>query len=132
MSITRFNETVAYFEYDKEKERKYVDLKDLFKENGKDHVYRILGLYVNEYKFGEQGSAVLDDVQVNLPKHLVPVIKEIREDEKLVQDINDCKVGFSIYEYQPKNYPNMLAYSIRWEEIEVEDFTEVEGEELPF
>lgn len=131
MSITKFNETVAYFEYDKEKERKYVDLKDLYNENGKDHVYKVLGLYVNEGKFGEQGSTVLEDIQVNLPKHLVPVIEEIRADEKLVNDINDGKVGFNIYEYKPRNY-NTIAYSIRWVDIEVEDFTEVEGEPMPF
>ena len=130
-SITNFNETIAYFTYDKEKKREYVKLEDLFKENGKEEVYKVLGLYINESKFGEQGSAVLDDVQVNLPKHLVPVIKEIRSNEKLVDDINAGKVGFEIYEYIPKNY-NMTAYAIRWVDIEVEDFTEVTDETIPF
>src|SRR5690606_7774567 len=83
MSITRFNKSIAYFTYDREKTRPYTNLETLDKENGKDKVYKVLGLYINEGKFGEQGSAVLDDVQVNLPKHLVPVIKEIRSDEEL-------------------------------------------------
>lgn len=117
MSITRFNEPIAYFTYDKEKTRKYVNLEDLYKKYGKDKVYKVLGLYVNEGMYGEQGTAVLDDVQVNLPKHLVPVIKEIRADEELVYDINEGKVGFKIYPYKAKKY-NMIAYSIRWVELE--------------
>lgn len=131
MSITQFNETVAYFTYDKEKSREYTNLKDLFSKNGKDTVYEVLGLYINDSKFGEQGSAVLDDVQVNLPKHLTPVIKEIRGNEKLVEDINDGKVGFEIYQYIPRNY-DKKAYSIRWVDIEKDDFKEVDGEQIPF
>lgn len=131
MSITQFNETVAYFTYDKEKSREYTNLKDLFSKNGKDTVYKVLGLYINDSKFGEQGSAVLDDVQVNLPKHLTPVIKEIRGNEKLVEDINDGKVGFEIYQYIPRNY-DKKAYSIRWVDIEKDDFKEVDGEQIPF
>lgn len=72
------------------------------------------------------------DEQVNLPKHLNNVIKEIRSDEKLVSDINAGAVGFSIYEYIPRNYPDIKTYSIRWVDIETEDFTEVETDELPF
>lgn len=130
-NITQFNETVAYFTYDKEKKREYTNLKDLFSKNGKDTVYEVLGLYINDSKFGEQGSAVLDDVQVNLPKHLTPVIKEIRGNEKLVEDINDGLVGFEIYQYIPRNY-DKKAYSIRWVDIEKDDFKEVDGEQIPF
>ena len=132
MSTSRFNESIAYFTYDKEKSRPYTNLETLYKEHGKDKVYEILGLYINEGKFGEQGSAVLEDEQVNLPKHLVNVIKEIRSDEKLVSDINAGLVGFSIYEYIPKNYNNIKAYSIRWEDIELADFTEIDTDDIPF
>lgn len=132
MTISRFNESIAYFTYDKEKSRPYTNLETLYKEYGKGKVYKVLGLYINEGKFGEQGSAVLEDIQVNLPKHLVPIIKEIRSDEKLVSDINAGLVGFSIYGFIPKNYNNM-AYSIRWEEIEVEDYTyHIKDDSIPF
>lgn len=132
MSITRFNESIAYFTYDKEKSRPYTNLETLYKKHGKDKVYKVLGLYINEGKFGEQGSAVLEDEQVNLPKHLNNVVKEIRSDEKLISDINAGLVGFSIYEYIPKNYNNIKAYSIRWVDIEPEDFTEVDIDDVPF
>lgn len=124
MKITDFNESIVYFTYDKEKKREYHNLKDLYQENGSDKVYKVLGLYVNESKFGEQGSAVLDDIQVNLPKHLVPSIKEIRGNESLINDINEGRVGFQIYEYKPRNY-DKIAYSIRWVDIPVD-------EEIPF
>ncbi len=131
MSITRFNKSEAYFTYDREKSRPYTNLETLYKKYGKNKVYKVLGLYINEGKFGEQGSAVLEDVQVNLPKHLVPVIKEIRSDEKLVSDINAGKVGFKIYAYISKKY-NVKAYSIRWVDIEPADFTEVDTGVMPF
>ena len=132
MSITRFNKNGnnPYFIYDREKSRPYTNLETLYKKYGKDKVYKVLGLYVNEGKFGEQGTAVLDDVQVNLPKHLVPVIKEIRADEQLVLDINAGKVGFKIYPYISKKY-NVKAYSIRWVELKPDDFIETD-EEMPF
>lgn len=120
MSITRFNKSKAYFTYDKEKSRPYTDLETLYKEHGKDKVYKVLGLYINEGIFDEQGSAVLEDIQVNLPKHLVPVIKEIRSDEKLISDINEGLVGFKIYKYYTKKY-GREAYSIRWVDIGPED-----------
>ena len=131
MTITRFNAGNLYFVYDKEKSRPYTNLETLYKENGKDKVYKVLGLYINEGKFGEQGSAVLEDVQVNLPKHLVPVIKEIRSDENLVDDINQGLVGFKIYKYYTKKY-GREAYSINWVDIEPEDFTEVDDDDIPF
>lgn len=130
--ITDFNEVIAYFTYDKEKQRPYVNLKDLYKEYGKDKVYQVLGLYINDSKFGKQGSAVLDDVQVNIPKHMTEVIEQIRADEKIVDDINRGAVGFVIYEYQPRNY-DITAYSIRWVDIEVEDgFTPTSNDDIPF
>lgn len=131
MAITRFNKSGIYFTYDREKSRPYTVLETLYKEYGKDKVYKVLGLYINEGKFGEQGSAVLDDVQVDLPKHLVPVIKEIRSDEKLVDDINQGLVGFKIYKYYTKKY-GREAYSINWVDIEPEDFTEVDTDDIPF
>ena len=131
MSITRFNKNSnnPYFIYDREKSRPYTNLETLYKKYGKDKVYKVLGLYVNEGKFGEQGTAVLDDVQVNLPKHLVPVIKEIRADEQLVLDINAGKVGFKIYPYISKKY-NVKAYSIRWVELEPDD--DEDANDMPF
>lgn len=73
----------------------------------------------------------MEDFQVNLPRHLVPVIKEIRSDEKLVSDINAGLVGFKIYEYISKKF-NVKAYSIRWVDIEPADFTEVDTDNIPF
>ena len=131
MSITRFNENIVYFTYDKEKSRPYTNLETLYKKHGENKVYKVLGLYINEGKFGEQGSAVLEDEQVNLPKHLVPVIKEIRSDEKLVSDINAGLVGFKIYKYHTKKY-GVNAYSITWVDIEPDDFTDVDIDDMPF
>lgn len=116
MSILNYNKNVAYFDYDKEKERPYVKLEELYKENGSEYVYKVLGLYINSGKYGEQGTAVLDSVQVNLPMHLTETIRNIRENEDVVEDINKGKVGFKIYKYEPKKY-NTTSYSIVWVEL---------------
>lgn len=125
MSITKFNSGGAYFEYDKDKNRGYVSLRDLYESNDKNTEYKLLGLYINESKFGEQPSAVLEDVQANLPKHLVSTVKEIRGNQDLVDDINNGKVGFKIYEYEDKKF-GKKCYSINWIEFQPSD------EDIPF
>lgn len=115
MNITDFNKTVAFFDFDKDKERPYVKLENLF-ETDKDEVHKVLGLYINEGKFGEQASVVMDDVCVSLPLHYTDTVKQILESEKIVQDINEGKVGFTIYKYTSKNY-NTESYAITWVDL---------------
>ena len=134
MSITRFNKGVVKFTFKAGEDFKYRTLKELYKENGQDKVYKVKGLYINtKSKFGNAPVAVTDELYVNLPKHLLETIEDIRKDEKLVEDINNDLVGFTIYEYHNEDYNNK-GYSINWvelEESEHEGFSSTD-EDIPF
>ena len=117
MNILDFNKGVARFEFDGGKDFDYVKLEDLYIENGKNEVYRVNALYINDSKFGEQPLAVTDTHNVNLPMHLLEDVKQIRNIEKIVDDINNGKVGFKIYQYANTKY-NSVGYSMNWVEID--------------
>lgn len=117
MSITKFNKKAVSFNFKAGEDFIYKSLKDLYLENGKDKIYKVNALYINTSGiYGEQPLAITDDEFVNLPTHLLGTVEEIREDENLVNDINNGKVGFEIYEYNSKRY-NRKAYSINWLEL---------------
>lgn len=127
MSITNFNKSTFIFQAGEDFE--YRKLEELFNENGKDRKYRVRGLYINtKSQFGDSPVAITDNEYVNLPKHLLNSVKEIIERDDLVDDINNLKVGFEIYQYMQPKY-NRICYSIRWVELEPET---VETDILPF
>ena len=117
MSVARFNANVAKFIFEPSDDFEFKTLEELFKENGKDKVYTVRGAYINTKGiYGENPVIVCDDCYVSLPKHLVPVVKEIRADKQLIDDVNNGKVGFEIYEYFQKTYKRK-CYSINWLDI---------------
>ena len=117
MSITKFNKKAVSFDFKAGEDFKYKSLKDLYVENGEDKIYKVNALYINTSGiYGEQPLAITDEEFVNLPKHLLGTVEEIRNNEELVNDINNGKVGFEIYEYNSKTY-NRIAYSINWLEL---------------
>lgn len=117
MSISRFNNEVIKFEFEPSKDFTFRTLEELYKENGKDEVYTVKGMFINtKSKYGNYPIVVCSEYYVSLPKHLVDVVKEIRQDKQLVKDINGDKVGFEIYEYVQPKY-NRKCYSINWLDI---------------
>ena len=117
MSVTRFNNDVAKFAFEPSKDFAFKTLEELYKENGKDKVYTVKGMYINtKGMYGANPVIVCDDCYVSLPKHLMDTVKEIRGDLQLVNDINNGKVGFEIYEYVQPTY-NRTCYSINWLDI---------------
>lgn len=82
------------------KERDFKKLADL-QENTK---YTILAVFINtKGKFGDQGLFVTDDFQVNLPPHLLDLAKDLRQDDEIIDAINNRQLAFEIYEYNGKN-----------------------------
>lgn len=117
MSISRFNNEVVKFKFEPSKDFTFRKLEELYKENGKDEVYTVKGMFINtKSKYGNYPIVVCSEYYVLLPKHLVDVVKEIRQDKQLVKDINGDKVGFEIYEYVQPKYKRK-CYSINWLDI---------------
>lgn len=100
------------------KDTPFKELSELFKEYGNGQFFTVRGLYINTKSiYGDNPTIVLDNAFVNLPKHLLDTVKEMRQDEELTTAINNGKIGFQIYEYTQENY-NKKCYSVTWVEVE--------------
>ena len=97
--INKHQTVVAQFDFP-EKEREFKKLAEL-QENTK---YTILAVFINtKGKFGDQGLFVTDDFQVNLPPHLLDLAHDLRQDEEIINAINNRQLAFEIYQYNGKN-----------------------------
>lgn len=113
--LSRHQNTLARFEFEK-KDREYIKLSELVEKYGMKKEYIVRALFTNkESKFGEQGVIVTDDYNVNLPNHLTELIKEMRQDEDVVNIINAGEVQFTIYEYENKK--GQKGYSINFGQV---------------
>lgn len=97
--INKHQTVVAQFDFE-EKERDFMKLAEL-KENTK---YTILAVFINtKGKFGNQGLFVTEQFQVNLPPHLLDLAHDLRQDQEIIEAINNRELAFEIYQYNGKN-----------------------------
>lgn len=112
--LNKYNKGIAFTNV-KDKERTYIDFKGLVTLMGNEEFHVVRALYINDKsKFGEEPVIVLDDFFVNAPKHTLSMIKEMRQDNDVVQLINEGKVAFTIYSYENDFGTN---YSMNWVEL---------------
>lgn len=106
--LNKYSNGGAKFEYDNEKEREYVKLGEL----DMSKTYPIEALFINtKGKFGDQGVIISGNYIVNLPNHLTEMIEDMRQDDEMVEAINNRLFDFEIYEFESKKY-NRKSYSI--------------------
>ena len=95
----------------------FLTLQQLQDANDLNKVFVLRGLYINrKSKFGESPVAILDSCFVNLPKHLVDEVKAIIGSAEDVADINAGKVGFTVREYDDKQFKKH-CYTVEWQDI---------------
>lgn len=93
--INKHQTVVANFDFE-EKEREFKKLAEL--ELNKK--YTILAVFINtKGKLGHQGIIITDDYQVNMPLHLTDLAKDLRQDDEIIDAINNRELAFEIYEY---------------------------------
>lgn len=103
--INKHQNTVANFNFE-EKEREFAKLSEL----DQKAKYTILAVFINKKgKFGDQTVFVSNDFQVNLPSHLLDLGHELRQDEEVIEAINNRELAFQVYSY---NGTNGKGYSI--------------------
>lgn len=121
--LNKYSNGGAKFEYDNEKEREYIKLGEL----DMSKTYPIEALFINtKGKFGDQGVIISSDYIVNLPNHLTEMIEDMRQDDEMVEAINDRLFDFEIYEFESKKY-NRKSHSINLvpsEKAKQEEYTE--------
>ena len=94
--ISKHQNVVANFSFE-EKDRPFKKVAEL-KENTK---YTILAVFINtKGKLGDQGIFITDEFQVNLPMHLTDLARDLRQDEEVIEAINNRELAFEIYEYK--------------------------------
>lgn len=93
--ISKHQNVVANFDFP-EKDRDFKKLTEL-ELNTK---YTIYAIFINtKGKLGDQGIIITEDHQVNMPLHLTDLAKELRQDEEVIEAINNRELAFEIYEY---------------------------------
>lgn len=97
--INKHQTVVAQFNFE-EKEREFAKLAELYP----NKKYTILAVFINtKGKFGDQGLFVTDDLQVNLPPHLLDLAHDLRQDQEIIDAINNRELAFEVYQYNGKN-----------------------------
>lgn len=98
----------AFPEYNfPEREREFAKLQELTEGTR----YTIQALFINRKgKFGDQGVIYTEDKIINLPKHLLELVKELRADNEVTQAINERQLAFEVYNYSTDE--GRVGYSI--------------------
>ena len=100
MSISKFNSKGNAFTYRAPEGTPYKKLKDLYNKKHPDEVWTILGAFVHNGQYGENAVLVTKNCYVNLPDHMVQRVKDLINDDEVVDQINKGGAGFRIYEYE--------------------------------
>ena len=117
MGISKFNHT-SPFTFKASDDFEYYSLQQLYKNNGPDSVYRVLGLYINDKgSFGKQPLALTPHYYVNLPSHLLNDVTSMIEDQDIVDQINAGHAGFKIRTYVSNKYKK-TCYSVEWADLD--------------
>lgn len=120
---SKYNHNGSY-KYHAPKEANYINLRDMFKRDGKEATHTVKALYINtKSKFGDAPVAVTiteekDNQQVdlvNLPSFMLSTVKDMIQDDELTEAIDNGEFGFTIYEYEGKNG---YGFSAEWVDVE--------------
>lgn len=115
-SANKFNRGTKY-DFQIPKDFKFKSLHDLYNDNGKDFVYDVKALYINhKSKYGDNPVVVTSNELVDLPKHMLDTVNDMRADSDCTDAINGNHLGFTIYTYT-YNSGKSVGYSVNWLDI---------------
>ena len=111
--VTKFNKG-SKFTFKADDYVQYVSLEELYNQNP-EQIHNVKALYINtKSRFGDAPCVAIDPVIiVNLPNHLLDIVKEMISDDECVAAINNNEVKFKIYSYKDKTF-NKTCYGVEW------------------
>ena len=112
---SRHNKSGVNFDIDT-KDFSFKSLRDLYKENGKDYVYAMYGIYINrKSEFGDHPVAIIPELMIlaDFPSSMTEDVEEMLKSDEDIADIKNGKAAFKIDEYKHKKYKKM-CYGIQW------------------
>lgn len=95
----------------------FTTLEEQFKKNGEDKVYTLKSIFINtKSKYGHHPIFATDSFLVGCPQHMLVTANEILNDNDAINDINNNKVGFTIYHYKAEKF-DTDAYGIKFVDL---------------
>jgi hypothetical protein len=117
MSIEKFNKNAVVFRHQPKPGAPYFKLEELYKNNGPDKIYPLLGLYINKTsKYGPQPVIFTAAWYANAPSHMVEQCEGILQDPETIDQINAGLCGWQIYTYEDSN--KQVRYSVRFKDLQ--------------
>lgn len=116
MGITKYNKETfkKAFENVNLEGKQRVTLAELYAEGGDTPVVFNALLLSNKGKYGTSALVVMDNYTAWLPNHMVNAVKEILNDEEIVEDIKAGKCAISVREYTKEG---RVLYSVDFVEV---------------
>lgn len=63
-------------------------------------VYQVHGFFFFDTEYGDSGAMILDNCNVYMPKHMIEIFKDIRNNSQAVQAVKDGKLGITLHTYK--------------------------------
>lgn len=115
MSIANKYNRTKVFNFNIPQEFKYVSLSELFQKNGSNKVYKVNAIYINrKSRYADAPVVATDSELVNMPSHMTDTVKQMLQDDEVIEAVNKGKLGFTIYQYENKQQGHNLYFSINW------------------
>ena len=96
----------------------FVDRKDLFASEGEGAVFPLTAIFINtKSQYGDHPVFATDKFFVDAPAHMMDVVEDILKDDDAIEDINNGKVGFTLYEFTSDKY-KVNSIGIRFVDVE--------------
>lgn len=103
------------FEFEAPEDFKFVKPKEIFEDKNEDNKRLLKSLFINtKSKFGDSPVAVTTTELVNLPNHMANDVKEMMQDDEVIELVNKDKVMIEVYTYE-NSYGT--CYGVKFEEI---------------
>lgn len=92
----------------------YKKLRELYQENGDEKIYGVYAIFINTNdKFGDAPVFATGEEYVNIPRYMLETCRDILNDSKAVEQINNGEVGFKISQYYNEKY-NKQCYGVEF------------------
>lgn len=103
------------FDFEAPENFEFVKPKDLYEDKNENNKRPLKALFINsKSKFGDSPVAVTTTELVNLPNHMAEDVKEMMQDDEVIELVNNDKVMINIYTY---NNQFGKCYGVEFEEI---------------
>ena len=116
--MSKYNNSNAFMDIDTTGYN-YVDMKTIYEEMG-EKPYPIKGLFINaKGKFGAEAVAIGDHILINLPSYCTDDVKDMLENEVVIDAIKQGRVGIRSHEYtnsfsKQKDGSIKKFYNVEW------------------